>query len=105
MDDHGQRLLFAMRHGRIVILDLLSQGEASCCSASFSKSPAERKPGGALVSRPFLFFFDNLADRIHRFTNAAADMALGLFGLAFVFKVSVANCLAGLFLDRSRGLL
>ena len=99
MDDHGQRLLFAMRHGRIVILDLLGQGEASCCSASFSKSPAERKPGGALISRPFLFFFDNLADRIHRLTNAAADMTLGLFGFAFVFEVSVANCLAGLFLD------
>jgi hypothetical protein len=52
------------------------------------KNPAEREPGGAfLVCRegPRLLLLDDLAHRIHGFADPAADMALGLLSLTFIF--------------------
>src|ERR1041385_5572149 len=70
-----------------------------CFSPSRNKAPPSANRGGALYLVDSLFFLDNLAERIHRLTNAATDVTFGLFGFAFVFEVSVANYLAGLFLD------
>src|ERR1051326_6868001 len=67
---------------------------------------AETRRGFGVADAPlFLFAVHDLTHGIHRFTDAAADVAFGALGLTLGLQVPIPERLTGLLFDRAGRLL